>query len=107
MSIIYNVPDTDEGQVFYGRLYAVWLSAISGPIIVDESTESDAIDAAIDHAESMGWIGYFLDADSIQELESEGYLDEYYNGGNHCLYLSETDMPHVKRIPRRHRRVRE
>lgn len=105
-SIIYNIPDTDDGQVFYGKLYAVWLSAIGGPIIVDECGESDAIDAAIDYAESRGWIGYFLDAESILELESEGFLDEHFIGGNHCLYLSDPGMPHVKRIPRRSRRIR-
>jgi hypothetical protein len=104
MSIIYNVPD--DGQVFYGKLWNVWLTAIGGPIMVDENTESDAIDAAIDYAESRGWIGYFLDSDAIAELESEGFLDEHYTGGNHCLYLSDTSAPSIERIGRRYRRVR-
>lgn len=102
---IYNVAD-NGAECFYGRLYQVWLSPFSS-VIVDADNDQDALDEAIDHAESMDWMGLFLDQDDIEELYNENpeYLDEHYNGGNRCLYLSDTESPTVKRVPRRVKRV--
>lgn len=100
---IYNVAD-NGAECFYGRLYAVALTNIGGWLIMDASNEQDAIDEAIDHAENNGWMGYFLDQDEQNEINEEGYLDDYFCGGNHGLFLSDMEAPHVKRVPRRVKR---
>lgn len=78
----------NEDTKFWNHSYEVYLSEFSGPILVNADNEQDALDYAIDYAESQGWVGLFLDQSDIIELENEGFLDEHISGGNHGLYLS-------------------
>lgn len=81
-------------DVFYGKVYRVVLSEFNS-VLVDAPSADAALDEAIDYAESQDWVGLFLDQDEIQELESEGFLDDHICGGNHGLYLSSLNAGHV------------
>ena len=95
----------DYKNQFWKRNYAVTLSEYGPVVIVNADHEQDALDFAIDYAEEKGYEGLFLDDADIDELEQEGYLDDYVSGGNHGRYLSSMNVG-IEEIgrPTRHRR---
>ena len=89
---ITQVNPDDIVENFWGHNYNVTLSRHGPTLLVNASYEGDALDFAIDYAESQSWEGLFLDQDDIQELESDGFLDDYVSGGNHGRYLSSLNV---------------
>jgi hypothetical protein len=83
----------NETEKFWKHSYRVHLSEhdVDG-LLINADNEQDALDYAIDYAESQGWEGLFLDDNDIQELENEGFLDEHLSGGNHGRYLSSFNI---------------
>jgi hypothetical protein len=75
-------------------IYKVILSEYGPTVYVEAYHEAEAMDEAIDLASDNGWVGLFLDADDIQEIESEDprYLEDYYQGGNEGKYLSSFNV---------------
>ena len=60
-----------------------YISEFSDPLIINADNDQDALDYAIDYAESQIWMGLFMDDSDIAELESDGFLEEHLSGGNH------------------------
>lgn len=46
--------------------------------------EQDALDYAADYWEEMGWEGFFMDEESVEEMIADGYDDEILRLGNNC-----------------------
>jgi hypothetical protein len=83
----------NETEKFWKHSYRVHLSELDPDgILINADNEQDALDSAIDYAESQGWEGLFLDDADIHELENDGYLEEHISGGNHGRYLSSLNV---------------
>jgi hypothetical protein len=88
----------EKDKPFWKNCYDVYVGV---PIYVNADNEQDALDFAIDCVEKRKWKGLFLDEKEVEELEAEGFLEEYVCGGNHGLYLSTPAHEIIiKKIPR-------
>lgn len=91
--IIVNPNDMfGDGGPFWKNCYEVILSEFSEPMVVNADHEQDALDYAIDYAEKEGWEGLFLSLEETEELEAEGFLEDYISGGDHGRYLSSHNV---------------
>lgn len=81
-----------EDKNIWARQYNVILNAHAETLQVYADHEQDALDYAIDHAWSRGWIGYFLDDADLTEIRIDGFLDDYVSGGNEGRYLSSMNV---------------
>lgn len=82
---VVEVNPDDKG--FWRHSYKICMH-LAGCYIVHADDESSALDELIDYAEEQGWEGWFFTHEQIEELEREGYLEEYYYGGSHGRYLN-------------------
>ena len=83
---IANISDHDMDY----HLYLVSIDNHTGwDVAVFADSDQEAIDAVIDFAEDEGYEGWLLDDVDKADIEHEGFLDKYWHGGNHGLYLSE------------------
>jgi hypothetical protein len=85
----------NETSKFWKHSYKVWLSEFNY-VIVNADYEQDALDFAIDYAESQNWNGLFLTEEERKEIENDGFLDDYVSGGNHGKYLSSLNVTIVQ-----------
>lgn len=85
---IYYPNPEDLKESFWKQNYEIVISRCGFTFQVNADNAQDAIDYVIDYIEEQGWIGLLLSADDQQELESDGYLDDYICGGNHSRYLN-------------------
>ncbi len=81
-----------DDKEFYGKQYAVVLNRHAETMLVYADSDGDALDEAIDYAWDRGWVGYFLAPEQALELESEGYIEDYAQGGNEGRYLSSFNV---------------
>lgn len=85
----FPVANLSEIDMDY-NLYLVSVDSHTGwDVAVFAANDQEAIDAVIDFAEDEGYEGWLLDDVDKADIEHEGFLDEYWHGGNHGLYLSE------------------
>ena len=85
----------NERTKFWKHSFKVWLSEFND-VIVNADHEQDALNFAIDYAEKQEWEGLFLCSEEIEELEKDGFLDDYVSGGNHGKYLSSLNINIIK-----------
>jgi len=81
-----------EDKGFWKNTYAVILNRHADRMKVYADNAQDAMDAAIDYAEAQGWEGYFLTLEEAQEIEADGFLEDYTCGGNHGRFLSSLNV---------------
>jgi len=82
------INEDDYAEKFWKHDFEVWVGPHSGPYIINADHEQDALDYLIDWAEENA-PGLLFDQE--EEAEEE-FLDDYYCGGNHGRYLSETEI---------------
>lgn len=89
----------NEDGKFWKFYWEVTLAAFTAPIVVNADSSSDALDFAVDHAEKQGWMGHFLDEDTVQEwLDNDDDDDSrILYAGNHGLPLDCYDV-HIVRL---------
>ena len=73
----------NEESKFWKHSYRVHLNEFDvDGILVNADNESDALDYAIDFAESQNWMGLFIENPTEEDFETQMI------GGNHSLVLS-------------------
>jgi hypothetical protein len=88
----------NEESKFWDNSYQVFLQEFdSKGIIVNADNEQEALDFAVDYAESQGWVGLFLDQSELDKL-SESEQENLVMGGNHCLALSWESGPIINKL---------
>ena len=98
--IIVNQPDTpwhkselecvNEDEKFWKHYFIVTLDYWGMiPIVVNADHARDALDAAVDHAEKMGWEGLFIDDEDLPEYEK---FDDVTFAGNHGRPLVASEI---------------
>lgn len=87
----------NEEEKFWKHSFKVHLHEFDTEgILINADHEQDALDYAIDYAEEQKWEGLFLSNEQIEELEKEGFLEDYISGGNHGRYLSSLNVTIIK-----------
>jgi len=92
-SVFYPNPE-DWDQKFYSHDYLVGLTAQNIQFKVNAVCEGEALDWVIDYCEEHKWWGLVNDGTNDYTPEE---LEEYYQGGNHGLYLT-THHVHVTQL---------
>ena len=92
-SVFYPNPE-DWDQKFYSHDYLVGLTAQNIQFKVNAVCEGEALDWVIDCCEEHKWWGLVNDGTKDYTTEE---LEEYYQGGNHGLYLT-THHVHVTQL---------
>lgn len=91
----YPNKDDYDSQFWKGN-YKVLVTAQGIEFIVNADNEQDAIDYVIDYCEE-NLPGLIMSDEEEQELQTEGHLDDYIQGGNHSKYLNTYDV-HISRV---------
>ena len=98
MTPIYPNKD-DYDEKFWRNNYRVLITGQGIEYIVNADNEQEAIDFIIDHAEenAPGLVASYQEL--IDDGMSDDEIEEYINGGNHCLYLTTHNI-HIETIQR-------